>query len=161
MQYDGRAKFYIEPKMDPENWRKFMDGDVRKLRIGVASPDHLGALEDEAAAAGNTFRELGYVYGAPVITIELSMGRRNGALLDSAKVLASEISRLFRNDEGDIRSLKASVKTQDGMPVEQINLIDEVLSSKHELNLPPNDPDENYEIRKRFLRGVLENHGNN
>lgn len=159
-QCDGRANFRINPKIDEENWRRFMDGEVRKLRVGVASPDHLGMLENGAAAAGHTFRELGQVYGAPVITIELGMGRRNGALTEAAKVLASEMSRLFRSNEGDIRSLKAGVKSQDGVPVEEINLIDEVLSDHHEINLPNNDPDHNYAIRKNFLRDALNRHGN-
>lgn len=161
MQFDNRGAFKITPKMDEENWRKFRESPVRKLKIGIASPDHLGNIEDEGAAVARSFQELSEAYGAPVITIEMGMGNRLGALGDATKGLARAMADLFRGGEADLRSLRAKVKPNEDMPAEDINLIDEIISDKFELELPQNDPDRSYAVRSEFLKNRLRQHGNN
>lgn len=160
MTFDQRAAFKITPKMDAENWQKFRDNPLRKLRVGITSPDHLGDVEDEGAAVIQSFRQLGHAYEAPSIVIEMGMGHRGGALGDAAKGLAHEVFALFADGAADLRSLKAWVQMEEGASAEDINLIDEVLSKKTELDLPANDPDRNYELRRNLLRHRLQQHGN-
>ncbi|MBL4829234.1 MAG: hypothetical protein JKY55_05000 [Aliivibrio sp.] len=161
MLFDRRGTFQITPKMDVENWHKFQAGGIRKIRIGIASPDHLGEIEQQGASVVQSFRELGAAYEAPVITIEMGMGNKRGALADSAKGLARAISAMAGIGGADLRSLKATIKPDDDSPAEEINLIDEVLSDKSEIALPRNDPDQNYELRRDWLKERLRQHGNN
>jgi hypothetical protein len=49
MQCDGRGAFKITPKIDSENWRRFKKCPLGKLRVGIASPDHLEEVEDDSA----------------------------------------------------------------------------------------------------------------
>jgi hypothetical protein len=146
--------------MDEETWRRFLDYPLRKLRIGIASPNHLADVEDDGAAVIRSFRELGDAYEAPIIVLEMGMGHHGGALGAAAKGLAREIYRLFADGGADLRSLKATVKADEDTPTEEINLIDEVLSDKFEIDLPQNEPDQNYNVRSDFLRGRLQQHGN-
>ena len=118
----------------------------------------MGDIEDEGAPVGKSFKEFGEAYGAPMITVELSMGHRKGALLESAKGLATGIFNMFSEGDVDLRSLKAKVKTQDDVPTEEINLIDEVLSDRFDVDLPANDPDKNYKVRDDFIKQILAEH---
>ncbi|MFB2550165.1 hypothetical protein [Ensifer soli] len=155
LQIDGRFAYRITPQLDAENWEKFLESPVRKLRIGIASPNHLGAIEPQGASVAQTFQQLGEAYNAPVITIEMGMGNNKGSLGPAAKELATAFFGLFQGGGGDVRSLRASVKTDDDEPVEDINLIDEVLSERRETDLPRNDPERNYQVRAGILRQVL------
>lgn len=159
MQCDARFAYAIKVKMDEESWRKFNEGEIRKLRIGIASPQHLGNIENEGAAVRESLRQLGDAYGAPVVTIEVGMGHRKGALDETAKAAARAIWELFQGGEADLRSLKASVKSDEGEPAEDVNLIDEILSRKLDFPSPQNDPDENYRIRSEIVRNALQDHG--
>jgi len=149
--------FIANPKMDMENWRKFNDGNVRKLTVAVANPQNLADLEDDAAAVHDTFTGLAEAYGAPSIKIEVGMGHHRGALRGAAREAARSIWRLIGQGE-DVRSLRARVKPNDGTPAEDINLIDEVLTGRQEVQLPANDPERNYEIRRQLIRQTLEAH---
>ncbi|MDQ7070585.1 MAG: hypothetical protein Q9M48_07600 [Rhodobacterales bacterium] len=94
-QHNAKAIFTVEPRLSVENWRKFKTGDIRKLRIGVASPDNFKSVEDDAVSVAQSFKAMGKDYGASSITIELGMGNRKGALSKKAKALASKFSKLL------------------------------------------------------------------
>ena len=160
MAFDVRAAFKITPKMDSENWRKFRTNPLRKLRVAVASPDHLADIEDPAAPVVRSFQELGDAYEAPMIVLEMGMGHRQGELSESAKGLAAALFNRFVNHGADLRSLKARVESDDGGRTDEINLIDEILCDKAELDLPRNDPDRSYQTRQNLLRQRLREHGN-
>lgn len=160
MAFDARAAFKITPKMDSENWRKFRTNPLRKLRVAVASPDHLADIEDPAAPVVQSFRELGDAYDAPMIVLEIGMGHRQGELSEAAKGLAEAMFSRFVSHGADLRSLKARVESDDGGRTDEVNLIDEILSDKTELDLPRNDPERSYQIRRDFLRQRLREHGN-
>jgi hypothetical protein len=157
-QYDHRFAYQITPKLDLESWRKFNRSPVRKIRIGIASPQNLGEIEDEGAAVKASLQQLGEAYDAPMITIEMGMGRRDGALNEAARDMASAFVNLFRTGDADLRSLKGWVKPNDDVPAEEINLIDELLSDKIDFPHPSNDPDANYEVRRNFLKQSLRAH---
>jgi hypothetical protein len=155
---DTRFGFSFTPKLDEENWLKFNDSPIRKLRIGIASPQHLDALEGEGEAVGTAFRRLGEAYSGQVITIEIGMGHRRGALSAAARQAAGAIGQLMAGGQADVRSLKGWIKPAEDRPVEEINLIDEFLSDKIEFPSPKNNPDENYAVRKNLLRRILNAH---
>lgn len=158
-EHNVKSEFIIEPRLNPDNWRKFKEGDVRKLKISIASPDHFEDIENQASSVGQSFKSMGQDYGAASISIEMGMGNRRGALKEKAKDLAESLSGLFGSGEVDVRSLRASVKASEETPVEDVNLIDEVLSEKIELELPINDPDKNYQVRYNYLKRVMSQYG--
>ena len=156
---DPRGMFVITPKMDTANWRTFQKMPVRKLKVGVASPQHLGEIENSAASVAGALSTMAEAYEAPIVTVEISMGHRKGGLGQAAKNMAQEVFRLLKDGKADVRSLRARVATTEGEAAEDINLIDEVLSDRYEIALPKNDPDENYTIRKNLLKAKLNEHG--
>lgn len=158
MQVDNRFAYKVTPKMDEENWRKFNENPIRKLRIGIASPQNLAAIEDAGSAVMSSARQLGEAYSAPVITIEMGMGTRKGSLSAAARGAAAAFAGLF-NQGADIRSLKGWVKLREGESAEELNLIDEVLSTRAEFPSPRNDPDGNYRVRAEILKQALAAHG--
>lgn len=161
MQCDGRGAFKITPKVDAENWKRFKKFPLKKLQVRIASPDHLDEVEDASEAVVSSLRSLGEAYSAPVITIEMGMGGRKGALGPAAKQFAASIyDRLGGGGTGsDLRALKGWSKTAEDEPVEEINLIDEILSDKNEIELPRNDPEKSYKTRDGFLKTGLARHG--
>lgn len=155
MQFDRRFAYLITPKLDTLNWRKFNNHPVRKLRIGIASPQNLGEIENTGAMVKSSLQRLGEAYSAPVITIEIGMGQRKGSLNEAAKELARSFSSLFVRGEADIRSLRGTIKMADDLPSEEINLIDEILSERLEFPSPRNDPERNYELRRSIVKQAL------
>ncbi len=153
--YYAGYTYSITPKMDRENWQKFQNSPVRKLKISISSPTNLGEIEPEGASVAHTFRSLGDAFDAPVITIEMGMGNRKGELAPQVKELAKTFWDLFASDDADLRSLRASVKPADGVPAEEINLIDEVLSDRIDVDYPGNNPDVNYSVRAQALKDAL------
>lgn len=158
LQFDSRFAFDLTPKMNTMNWQKFNQFPVRKLKIAIASPQDLAAIENQAAAVRSAASDLGEAYGAPIVTIEMSMGHRKGALSTAVRTVANTFSGLFQGGEADVRTLKASVTSEEGEPAEEINLIDEVLSEKIEFPNPANDPDANYKVRREILKNALNSH---
>ncbi|MCG8445951.1 MAG: hypothetical protein MI753_09570 [Hyphomicrobiales bacterium] len=158
MQFDRRFAFDIKPKLDIENWRKFNNTPVRKLRIGIASPEHLGDIEEEGAAVKSSIQQLSEAYDAPVITIEIGMGNRKGMLGEAVHGAARAVSDLLRGGGADVRSLRGWIKPDDGQPTEELNLIDEFLTEKLEFPSPRNDPEANYALRRQILEQSLRGH---
>lgn len=145
------AAYEFRPRMNQDNWTRLTQLPLRKLTIGVASPTDLVNVEDEGESVATSLRRMGEAYEAPSITIELGMGRRNGALSDSTKRMARQFFNMFRGSEIDLRKLRGTVETESGVPNDEINLIDEVLTTKDDLNLPDNDPTRSYEMRKNWI----------
>jgi len=158
-QYDARFAFQIKPRLDVKNWEKFRAHPVRKVRIGIASPQNLGDIEEDGAAVKNSIQRMAEAYDAPVITIEMGMGRRNGALGESARDMMSAMANLFGVGGVDLRSLKGWVKPDGDAPAEELNLIDEILSEKIDLGELSNDPLASYRLRQAFLKQSLQAHG--
>lgn len=159
MQSDARFAYSIKPKLDIQNWQKFNASPVRKLRIGIASPQNLGDIENAGATVKHSLQQLGEAYSAPVITIEIGMGNRKGSLGEIAKSAASAFAKLWEDGGADLRSLRGWVKEGKDIPSEELDLIDEVLSEKLEFPSPKNDPEKNYELRRDIVKNALQAHG--
>ena len=152
------AAFLFRPRMNEDSWKRFAQHPVRKITIGIASPADLANIEDAGASVGEAIRNMGEAYEAPSITVELGMGRRNGSLSEATKDMMLQLFNMFRDDKLDLRKLRGVVETEDGIPNDEINLLDEVLSKKEEIELPDNDPDVSYKTRRDWLRTQLSSH---
>ena len=154
----SEASYEFRPRLNGDNWRRMAQRPLRKLVIGVASPSDLADIEGAGASVAESLRQMGDAYEAPSITIELGMGRRNGALGEDVKKMATQMFKKFLNDEVDLRKLRGVIETEEGIPNDEVNLIEEVLAQKDELSLPHNDPLASYEIRKKWLARKMREH---
>lgn len=157
MQRD--AAFEVLPCMNHTAWRRMEQRPLKKLIISIASPSDLADIENAGAAASESFRLLGDAYQTPHIKIEMGMGHRKGALAEGAKDMARQVFDLFRSGDADLRGLRAVTETEPGVPNDEINLIDEILCVRDELDLPDNDPDRSYMIRRDWLKLKMQDHG--
>lgn len=149
------ATYIFRPRMNQDSWARMAQHPLRKLTLGVASPADLAEIEDAGASVADALRSMGEAYEAPSITVELGMGRRNGALGEATKEMARRFFEKFQQEEVDLRKLRGVVETEQGIPNDEINLLDEVLSKKEELDLPENDPEKSYQMRKSWLVGQM------
>ena len=146
------ADFEFTPIVREDVWEKFSQGDVRNVSIGISQPTHLAAIERGGAQAiAQAFRDMGEAYEAPKINIELSMGNRKGALADRIRGAVRHFRSQAVRDQTEISSIKAKVKNEDGV-TEQLDLLEDILSVKDNLELLDNDPEANYRIKLEALR---------
>ena len=144
--------------MSDDVWARMDQHPLRKLTIGIASPSDLANIENAGSSVADSFRRMGEAYEAPSITVELSMGHRKGSLGEFAKGAARQIHNLFQQDEVDLRKLGVTVETEEGAPNDEINLIEEILARKSELDFPDNDPERSYQLRRDWLIEQMPNH---
>jgi len=82
-------------------------------------------------------------YEAPSIKIEMSMGHEKGHLGEAAKKMVRGFLEIFESDDPSLSVKGIKVKSQpiDGERAEDINLIDQILSTKRLINTESNNPD--------------------
>jgi hypothetical protein len=152
------GQFTFEPAIDPLALARFHSLPLRKLKVKLARPQQLGALEDDMAAAGQAFRDLGEVYQAPVVTLEMSMGHYKGQLADGAKQMVEGFLTMAGNNR-DVRGITVTPDSGEGLENEDINLLDTLLSVKGEVVPASEGPDDVYVECSTFVRAQLDAHG--
>ncbi len=158
MQMHHAGQYILDPVMDANALVRFQAQPLRKLKVKLARPQNLAPLDDETAAAGAAFQALGAAYGAPVITLELSMGRNRGHLADGAKAMIEGFLQLAGRD-ADVRAITVTPEAGEGVQNEDINLLDAILSDKGEIAPHSDAPDDVYAATSAFVRARLDNHG--
>ena len=156
MHHPGQYTF--EPILDAAALARFQAQPLRKLKIKLARPQNLGALDDSMAAAGAAFQELGEAYEAPIVTLEMSMGHNKGQLAAGAKAMAAGFL-MMAGHNSDVRALTVTSDAGEGVQNEDINLIDNLLSEKGEIAPASDAPDHVYAATSAFVRDRLDAHG--
>lgn len=157
-QMHHAGQYTYEPVLDAEALMRFRAQPLRKLRITLASPQNLNALDDEMAAASQAFRDLGDAYQAPVVTLEMSMGHNQGQLAEGAKTMVEGFLNMVGAGQ-DVRSIHVTPDAGEGEANEDINLIDSLLSEKGEIAPASEAPDDVYAAASQFVRARLDGHG--
>jgi hypothetical protein len=152
------AQFVFDPALDPEALARFHALPLRKLKVKLARPQQLANLEDDMAAAGQAFRDLGEVYQAPIVTLEMSMGHSKGGLADGAKQMVEGFLTMA-GQNADVRGIIVTPDSGEGQQNEDINLLDTLLSVKGEIAPASEDPDDVYAATSQFVRAQLNAHG--
>ena len=158
MQMHHAGQFTMEPVLDAAAIARFQAQPLRKLRVKLARPQNLDALDDESAAAGAAMQSLGDAYEAPVVTIELSMGHNKGQLGAQAKAMVWSFLGMVGHGE-DVRAISVTPDAGEGLKNEDINLLDSLLSEKGEINPASDAPDDVYTATSTFVRQRLDSHG--
>lgn len=157
-QMVNAGQFVFDPALDPLALARFRAQPLRKLRVRLARPQQLGALEDDMAAAGEAFRELGDAYQAPMVTLEMSMGHFGGQLSDGAKQMVEGFLTMAGHNS-DVRGITVTPDAGEGQENEDINLLDTLLSIKGEVFPASEGPDDVYVASSAFVRAQLDGHG--
>jgi hypothetical protein len=145
------ALFNLDPIADERELARFHADPLKKVTIRLASPVDVVANEDNMQAAATAFRRLGADYGAPQVTLQLSVGNGGGFLNQAAKGMIEGFLRSV--GANDVRSAKA-VPGGAGR-TKEVNLLDALFSHKEEVE-SSRDLVENYAIRQRLLARVLD-----
>lgn len=151
-EIDPRAEFILEPRMREDAWEQFENRPLRKLTIGIAGHPDVTGGENASNATWANIGEMSSRYGAYSIKIEIGMGHRKGSLASTAKDFVRDAFRKHGGGDEDIRVLKGTVDTGDGMPNDEINLIGELLDVRVALNFPDNNWAKFYSLRRDLLR---------
>jgi hypothetical protein len=156
MHHPGQYTF--EPVLDAAALARFQAQPLRKLKVRLARPQNLGALDDAMAPAGAAFQALGDAYDAPIITVEMSMGHNKGQLSAGAKKMMEGFLAIAGHNS-DVRALTVTPDAGEGVQNEDINLIDSLLSEKGEIAPASDAPDHVYAAAAVFVRQRLDAHG--
>lgn len=157
-QLHHAGHFTIDPVMDAAALARFQALPLRKLRVKLARPQNLDALDNEASAAGAAIQSLGEAYDAPVVTVELSMGHKKGQLGAGAKAMVQRFLAMAGHEQ-DVRAVSVTPDAGAGLQNEDINLLDSLLSEKGEINPASDAPDDVYAATSVFVRQRLDAHG--
>ncbi len=141
-----KYRFDFEVIVREDSWSRFDEGEVTKFKLRIASPGSFAALDGDGSALTESLNKMGEAYSAPYITIELSVGNRNGSLMDSIKKAAHKL--LNRHD---IEWMKAKVI---GTP-EELDLSGSILVEKTSIDLFDADPNKSYTTRRDAVLGAL------
>jgi hypothetical protein len=134
---------------------QFRRSPVRKISIGVASPSHIDRVDrGPAASVTSSFKDMAEAYEAPKITIEMSMGSKKGSLAETVKGIVNYFRDQAVHDAAHVTKMRAKIKP-DGERPENIDLLEDILSIRQNLQLSDNDPDVNYKVKLRALREAM------
>lgn len=150
------ALYTIDPIADEAELARFREQPLKKVTLRLASPVDVVAEEDSMQAAAVSFRRLGQDYGAPVVTLQLSVGQGGGFLNAAAKRMIEGFVRSAGAGDNDLRGARAVPGGGDGR-AKEVNLLDALFSHKEEIE-SSRDLDKNYATRQRLLTRVLDGH---
>lgn len=155
---EATAEFRMLPRLREDAWDRFDALPLKKLELQIAGHPNVGAgSTPESQAAWAALSDLGDKYKAHTVRIELSMGHRGGSLADDAKALARDAFARFTAGTEDVRALRGTVDTGDGMPNDDIDLMGTLFDVKMDLSFPHDDPKKFYELRRDILKTSLAN----
>lgn len=152
--HNPAANYRFDPIPTDEAWDRFNRGLPRKLVVRIASPEAVAGLPAAAGTVAGSAADVSEAMNGAYITIEVSMGNKKGSLDVNA---VRNLIRTFRqSEEVDVRHLSASVKP-DGSGTDVIDFLEEYLVFKDVFDLPENDAERSYTMRRDILRNAFGN----
>lgn len=152
---DARAEFFLNPRLREGVWEELRKRPLRKLTLAIAGHPNVTGGQKAENATWTNLAEMRERYQGHTIKIEIGMGQREGGLAESAKDLIREAFRRHEDGTDDIRTLRGTVETGEGIPNDEINLIGELLDVKEDLSFPGDDWSKFYRLRRDLLRAKI------
>lgn len=146
---DPSQEYTAFPLIREDAWDRYGRGRPSKLIVEIASPTDLPSVEGEVGSVISSTKRLAEISQAPVITIEMKMGRSKGSL---AKEVVDGVINFFTKGDGkeqDIRKLEAQVRSDDGSEI--VGFLQEGLKHSTTLDLPTDCTDVNYRARQNYV----------
>ncbi|TNC16423.1 hypothetical protein FF100_04035 [Methylobacterium terricola] len=143
----GQALFTFSPVLREDAWMRLHGRGIRVLTVKFASPENLSALDDEGIAAAKGARLMAEAYNGMEITFTISAGRKKNSILNAQAVAGTLRSLIGSSADIDNLSIKTSI--EEGS--EPIDMLGDQLKYAEEINIPEGNPDQHYEVRKRWI----------
>lgn len=134
--------YLFTPLVRKDMWNRFISSPPRKIKFAIASPTDLTDVGGPHKAVYQNLAEMADSYGPHLLEITMSMGQSKGALAKGHDFV-KDLLRRADDGEIDLRKLKGKGADQ----VEEIDLLEEVLTERITLDLPRNDPAQSYRMR--------------
>jgi len=150
-QHDARAEYSLTPRMRQDAWERFAALPLRKLEVSVAGHANAHDLDNAADPVWRNVATIKQAYGADTVRFQISMGHRDGSLLDGAKDILREAFRRHQNGEDDIRTIRGVLETGEGVPNDEIDLMGTLFDVKEELYFDGDDFPRFYILRRDLL----------
>lgn len=139
--------FAFEPIASEEAWDKFRETNPKKLVVKFAGQRYQQPPDDQVVPAVVGARDIAEHYNGLEAEISVSVGRSRTHFLDIHRISQTIRRMLLRDDLS-----KLQVHT-DGDPEEKIiDFVEEHMQNIRELDLPSDNPLENYRRRRLFLQ---------
>jgi hypothetical protein len=143
------ARFRYDAILNEDAWERYNEGAPRSLKVSLAAPQNLAPIEGPAGDVLAASRRLAEISHAPVITVEVSVGRRQENL---AKRFVDSVIRALTAEDAADNVRKLTVKTkEEGEPSDTIDFLNDLSRDQEVLDLPSNDHEENIRRRLRFI----------
>ena len=137
--HDENNGYTFSPILADDAEAKVRNGQVKKIRVKAAAADKFGS---ESNSMGKSIRELGEMYQAPSITLEISVGRKKDTFL--SRIFSEEVIELSNNEA--LTTLV--VTTEEDGPIDLKNLL---ISDKVEVVDDDKDPEKSYTARSNSV----------
>lgn len=155
----GGAKFDLLPVPNERISDALERGRVRALRVRVAHPQTLEAADVQTQSVTRGFQAFRAALGTPNIDVTLSMARGEPDISKEGVLsLFSWFRRQKDQSPGSVDELRASVIQPGTRRMEWLDLLEGQMGSKRRIDLPADDPDGSYAVRKGFAEGILDDH---
>ena len=150
-QHEPRAEYFLEPRMRQDAWERFAALPLRKLEVSVAGHANPQDLDNDADPVWRNVSTIKQAYGADTVRFQVSMGHRDGSLLEGAKDILREAFRRYQSGEDDIRAIKGVLDTGEGVPNDEIDLLGTLFDVKEDLAFDGDDFPRFYALRRDLL----------
>lgn len=140
--------------MNEDAWERYDRGEPTKLTLSIAAPQNLENLPGVAGSVLGASKRLAEITEAPVVTLQVSMGRARGSL---SKQAVDAVLRAFTTEEQEENVRSLSVKSRvEGLPSDEIDFIKDLARDQAVLDLPSDNHDGHLQIRYAFIERSFE-----
>jgi hypothetical protein len=152
----GCEPFGFYPIIKPASLQQLSKMSPKTLRIKIADPDGLEAVEDDHKKLRASLKSLKDLASGMYIKVQIGLGHNKGQL-DKGRVrgFVNWLLEQRANEAGGISSIKVMGKDIDDENV-PLDFIKAQLGDTEELKLGLTGPDENYKIRSAFITKALD-----
>lgn len=138
--------------MREDAWERFEERPLKKLTVSIAGHPDVAGADNPTDATWANLGAMSERFAAHSIKIEIGMGHTKGALSAAAKDFVRDVFQKHGSGDEDVRTLKGTIDTGEGVPNDEINLIGELLDVKADLSFPENNWGQFYILRRNLLR---------
>jgi hypothetical protein len=154
---NGESTYYLEPVLRQDALERFKDRKLRSFTVGFASPSNLEALDDKGIASARGARLLAEAFEGLELTITVKAGRdpKKKKRFLNFDTIKREIEGLMGSD-ADVEKLEVQADPDPDDDNRNIDFLEEHLRCRAELDLSDINVENNYGVRRNFLKSEFE-----
>lgn len=154
---ENKPMYILEPVLRADTFKRMRRAEVKAFTVKVAEPQNLEALDDPAASALKGVRTAAKAFNAREIEFTVFAGTKKKGEKSRPHLIQlavrNALAKLAKGGGDNVKALKAQIAEND--ETRWIDLLEDQLKHTEILALNSDDPDANYETRKRFLLRIF------